>query len=184
MIGCNCPVCRSADPRDARLRCSALIQIAGKKILIDTGPDFRQQALRHHITRLDAIVITHNHYDHLYGLDDVRPLGSVSVYGEPLVLKTIYETMPYCFGEHKYPGSPTIHLHEVTPYEPFMIEDVSILPLRVTHGRLPIVGRQRTARRHLRRPAGRRRLCGARPCADTGAQRSACHAAPQPFLPQ
>ena len=140
MIGCRCAVCQSSDPRDKRLRCSALVEVKGHRILIDSGPDFRPQALLHHINRLAAILLTHNHYDHLYGLDDVRPLGSVSVYGEPLVLQTIHETMPYCFGEHKYPGSPTIQLHEVTPYEPFDIEGVSILPLRVTHGRLPIVG--------------------------------------------
>lgn len=140
MIGCTCPVCTSADVRDARLRCSALIQTMGQQILIDSGPDFRQQALRHHITHLDALLVTHNHYDHLYGLDDVRPLGNVPVYGERLVLNTIHDIMPYCFGEHKYPGSPTIELHEVEAFRPFRVGALPILPVRVMHGRLPIVG--------------------------------------------
>lgn len=140
MIGCDCAVCRSSDPRDRRLRCSALVETQGLRVLIDTGPDFRQQALVHRINHLDAILITHAHYDHLYGLDDVRPLGNVSVYGDGNVLRTIHETMPYCFGEHKYPGSPTINLHEVQPFRELTIGDLSVLPLRVMHGHLPIIG--------------------------------------------
>ena len=140
MIGCHCPVCRSKDPRDKRLRCSALLETDGKRLLIDSGPDFRQQALSHGLDRLDAVLVTHHHYDHLYGLDDVRPLGTVDVYGEQLVLKTIRETMPYCFGAHKYPGSPTINLHEIHAFESFQAGGVEVLPLRVIHGQLPIVG--------------------------------------------
>lgn len=140
MIGCRCAVCRSADPHDRRLRCSALLEIDGKRLLIDPGPDFRQQALLHDISHLDAVLVTHHHYDHLYGLDDVRPLGSVDVYGEKRVLETILVTMPYCFGEHKYPGSPTINLHETHAGQPFRAAGIDILPLRVQHGQLPIVG--------------------------------------------
>lgn len=140
MIGCGCKVCTSNDPHDTRLRCSVLLQMGNTRILIDSGPDFRTQALRHHITRLDALMITHNHYDHLYGLDDVRPLGDTPIYGEQTVLDTIHKIMPYCFGPNKYPGSPTIRLCEVKAFEPLRVNDVEILPIRVMHGRLPIVG--------------------------------------------
>lgn len=140
LIGCGCKVCRSSDPRDRRLRCSSLIEIQGKRILIDCGPDFRQQALQHHIDSLDAVLITHNHFDHLYGLDDVRPLGNMPVYGDSVVLKTIHAFMPYCFGEHKYPGSATIELHEVQSLVPFTVAGVEVLPIPVTHGRFSILG--------------------------------------------
>lgn len=140
MIGCGCKVCTSNDPRDARLRCSVLLQLGDTRILIDSGPDFRMQALRHGITHLDALMITHNHYDHLYGLDDVRPLGDTPIYGEQIVLDTIRKIMPYCFGPNKYPGSPTIRLCEVKAGELLRVNDVEILPIRVMHGRLPIVG--------------------------------------------
>lgn len=140
LIGCDCAVCRSGDPRDVRQRCSALIETQGKRILIDCGPDFRAQALRHNIRHLDAVIITHNHFDHLYGLDDVRPLGNMPVYGDKVVLKTIHEFMPYCFGEHKYPGSATIELHEVEALKPFTVAGIDILPIPVTHGQFDILG--------------------------------------------
>lgn len=140
LIGCDCAVCRSADPRDIRQRCSALIETQGKRILIDCGPDFRAQALRHNIRHLDAVMITHNHFDHLYGLDDVRPLGNMPVYGDNVVLNTIHAFMPYCFGEHKYPGSATIELHEVEALRPFTMAGIEILPVPVTHGRFEILG--------------------------------------------
>ncbi len=140
LIGCDCEVCRSADPRDTRLRCSSLIETQGRTILIDCGPDFRAQALRHRVRHLDAVLITHNHFDHLYGLDDVRPLGNMPVHGDQVVLRTIHEFMPYCFGEHKYPGSATIELHEVTALQPFTAAGVEVLPIPVTHGRFNILG--------------------------------------------
>ena len=140
MIGCGCEVCHSADPRDRRLRCSSLIETQGKRILIDCGPDFRAQALAHGITRLDALLITHNHYDHLYGLDDVRPLGNTPVYGDKVVLQTIHQIMPYCFGAHKYPGSATVELHEIEAFKPFHVGGVDVLPLPVTHGHFDILG--------------------------------------------
>ena len=140
LIGCGCRVCRSTDPRDRRLRCSSLIETQGKRILIDCGPDFRQQALLHNINALDAVLITHNHFDHLYGLDDVRPLGNMPVYGDSVVLQTIHAFMPYCFGEHKYPGSAIIELHEVLSLVPFTVAGVEVLPIPVTHGRFSILG--------------------------------------------
>ena len=138
-LGCSCEVCRSADPRDSRLRCSALVETGGHKLLIDCGPDFRQQALHHHITEVDAILLTHEHYDHVGGLDDVRPLGNTHIYGESRVLDAVRRVMPYCFGEHPYPGSPHIELHEVQPLVDAGLA-IPVLPLRVMHNRLPIVG--------------------------------------------
>lgn len=144
MLGCNCEVCRSADPRDTRLRCSSLLEIDGLRILIDCGPDFRAQALRHDITSVDAVLLTHEHYDHVGGLDDVRPLGNTHLYGETRVLDAVRRVMPYCFGENKYPGSPTITLHEALPGEAFRIgaENLAleVMPLRVMHNKLPILG--------------------------------------------
>lgn len=144
MLGCGCEVCRSADPRDTRLRCSSLLELDGLRLLIDCGPDFRAQALRHDITSVDAVLLTHEHYDHVGGLDDVRPLGNTHIYGEERVLDAVRRVMPYCFGENKYPGSPTITLHEAIPAEPFRIEkdgrSLEIMPLRVMHNRLPILG--------------------------------------------
>jgi len=140
LIGCDCKVCRSEDPRDRRLRCSALVETQGKRILIDCGPDFRQQALMHGVRHLDAVLITHNHFDHLYGLDDVRPLGNMPVYGDEVVFQTIHAFMPYCFGKHKYPGSATIELHKVQALVPFNVAGVDVLPIPVTHGQFAILG--------------------------------------------
>jgi len=145
MIGCSCEVCRSADPRDARLRASVLVTDEHRRLLIDCGPDFRTQALHHGITHLDAILLTHEHYDHVGGLDDVRPLGSTAIYAEQRVLDAIRRVMPYSFGPNKYPGSPTISLHAVEPGTPFAVAEeagasVRVTPLRVMHGALPIVG--------------------------------------------
>ncbi len=139
-IGCDCPVCTSTHPLDQRLRCSALLCWDGVKLLLDCGPDFRTQALHHHITELDAILITHEHYDHVGGLDDIRPLGDMPIYAEQRVLDAIQRNMPYCFGANHYPGAPDITLHEVVPQQTFYVQSLAINPLRVMHGRLPIVG--------------------------------------------
>ncbi len=139
-IGCDCPICTSTNMLDQRLRCSALLCWDGVKILFDCGPDFRTQALQHQITELDAILITHEHYDHVGGLDDIRPLGDMPIYAEQRVLDAIQRNMPYCFGENHYPGAPYIRLHAVEPAKAFEIQGLTIIPLRVMHGRLPIVG--------------------------------------------
>ncbi len=143
-MGCTCAVCTSDDPHDRRLRTSALIESdGGKRILIDCGPDFRQQMLSLNFKPVDAVLITHEHYDHVGGLDDLRPLsvfGYVDVYAEDFCATHLEERIPYCFAEHKYPGVPQIRLHRIRPNEEFRIGDAGILPLRVMHGRLPILG--------------------------------------------
>lgn len=144
-VGCTCEVCRSADPHDNRLRTSALVETdGGARILIDCGPDFRQQMLATPPFRpLDAVLITHEHYDHVGGIDDLRPYsayGEVNIYAEPHCSKELRERLPYCFVEHKYPGVPNISLHDINPGEPFTVAGEQIVPVRVMHGRLPIVG--------------------------------------------
>ncbi len=139
MIGCDCRVCRSTDPHDRRMRCSALVEIGGHttkphRILIDCGPDFRQQALKHNITRLDAILLTHEHYDHVGGLDDVRALPQVlDVYGNQRVLNSIHRVMPYCFGVQHYPGSPHLELHLLNDNQEFETGEVRIKALPIFH---------------------------------------------------
>lgn len=145
-IGCKCEVCQSTDFHDHRLRTSVLYKTANKHyILIDCGPDFRQQMLSLPFTPLDGVIITHEHYDHVGGLDDLRPytiFGQVDVYAEHLCTQHLKERIPYCFVENKYPGVPNIALHSIQPNIPFYIKGTEILPIRVMHGKLPILGFQ------------------------------------------
>ncbi len=141
-IGCNCEVCTSKDPRDNRLRVSLFVEIEDKKILIDCGPDFRQQILSNPVERIDAVLITHEHYDHVGGIDDLRPFckfGAVDLYAEKYVSDAIRLRIPYVFQENKYPGVPNISLHEID-IRPFEIKGLKITPIRLLHGRLPIFG--------------------------------------------
>ena len=142
-IGCQCPVCLSLDPKDKRLRTSALFYTSETSVLIDCGPDFRQQMLKVPFAPLDGVLITHEHYDHVGGLDDLRSysiFGDVEIYAEQMVSKAIRNRMPYCFSESKYEGIPRIHMNEVEPGNSFSIGDIKITPLRVMHGKLPILG--------------------------------------------
>ena len=144
-IGCTCPTCTSDDPKDKRLRVSALIREGDESILIDCGPDFREQLLRTKVDRLNAILVTHEHYDHVGGLDDIRPLfrkqSACHVYAEPNVIKAIKTRMPYAFTENKYPGVPDIELIPTFPNQPLRLTDhIAVEPLRVMHGKLPILG--------------------------------------------
>ncbi|MDO4957090.1 MAG: MBL fold metallo-hydrolase [Bacteroidales bacterium] len=183
-IGCSCPVCSSTDVHDKRFRCSALIEAEGKRILIDCGPDFRQQMLTIPFEPLDAVFITHEHYDHVGGLDDLRPysiFGEVDVYAEQFCIDHLLERIPYCFTpkEKRYPGVPAINLLPIEPHVPVLISQkeeipvnekfmddmlrekrryildkrtqemkqvpdaslpLEIIPIRVMHGKLPIVG--------------------------------------------
>ena len=142
-IGCQCKVCRSENPKDKRLRCSALIETERTRLLIDCGPDFRQQLMPLPFRRIDGILITHAHYDHMGGMDDVRPycqFGEINVYADPIARNGLLEMLPYCFAENRYPGVPAIGLHEIHFHEPFTIGDFDIMPIRVMHGKLPIAG--------------------------------------------
>ena len=184
-IGCPCEVCTSTDPRDKRLRCSVLVEVGGKNLLIDCSPDFRQQMLNIDFKPLDAVFITHEHYDHVGGLDDLRPysiFGDVNVYAEKFCADHLMERIPYCFTpkDKRYPGVPALNLIEIEPHklvvvreeerEPMASEyledavkrkrqevwdelqrqktkenddtcrDIEVIPIRVMHGKLPIVG--------------------------------------------
>ncbi len=143
VIGCQCEVCQSADPHDQRTRCSVLVETDETRLLIDCGPDFRQQILPMPFRRIDGILITHSHYDHVGGMDDVRPycqFGEINVYADPIARKGMLEMLPYCFAENRYPGVPAIGLHEIHKHEPFRIGDLDIMPIEVMHGKLPILG--------------------------------------------
>lgn len=141
-IGCPCKVCTSTDPKDKRLRTSALVEVGGKRILIDCGPDFRQQMLRIDFKPLDAVLITHEHYDHVGGLDDLRPFstfGDINIYADETTVGGIHRAMPYCFTEHLYPGVPRLNVHTLEPHKTFRVGDIDVLPLRVMHGKMPIM---------------------------------------------
>lgn len=142
-IGCQCYTCTSTDPHDKRLRCSVLIETETTRILIDCGPDFRQQIMSQPFRKIDGILITHAHYDHMGGMDDVRPFcqfGEINVYADPIACKGLLEMLPYCFAENRYPGVPAIQLHEIHKHEPFAIGDIDIMPIEVMHHDLPILG--------------------------------------------
>jgi len=142
-IGCQCDVCQSTNPKDKRLRCSALIETSTTRLLIDCGPDFRQQIMPHPFRRIDGILITHAHYDHMGGMDDIRPycqFGEINVYADPLARQGMLQMLPYCFAENRYPGVPAIQLHEIHKHEPFSIGDIGITPIEVMHHDLPILG--------------------------------------------
>ncbi len=138
-IACNCAVCNSTDLRDKRLRASVWIEYEEQNILIDCGPDFRQQMLTNKIEALSTILLTHEHYDHIGGLDDVRPFGNVSIYALERVNKHIRVAMPYCFREHLYPGVPKITLNNIDE-NPFNIGGLTIQPINILHAELPILG--------------------------------------------
>ena len=144
VIGCDCSVCRSSDARDKRLRTAALLEIENTKILIDAGPDFRQQLLNAKIKQLDGILLTHEHKDHMSGLDDIRALNyntgkPVDIYAEKRVLQALQHEYKYAFEEDKYPGIPEFNLITIDE-KPFQIAGISIFPIRVFHHRLPILG--------------------------------------------
>lgn len=184
-IGCNCEVCLSQEPKDKRLRSSAMLETdGGLRVLIDCGPDFRQQIMRYNhqgktpfFDKIDAVLFTHIHYDHVGGTDDLRPFawfGDVDIYAQKDVIDGLHQTMPYCFKEQLYPGVPHLKLHQISagrpftvrrPYEstvevyeggatlqgvmrdkreqriiPPALDELEILPIRVMHGNLPILG--------------------------------------------
>lgn len=142
-IGCKCEVCTSKDTKDWRLRASVLIQTKGKQILIDCGPDFREQILPFDFRKIDGVLLTHEHYDHVGGLDDLRPFcrfGDVDLYAEQNVLDTLRSRIPYCFSNTHQRGIPSFTLHPICPDNQFSVEGISVQPIRVMHALLPIVG--------------------------------------------
>ena len=172
VIGCNCPVCKSTDPKDKRFRSSVLVEHEGMTILVDAGPDFRSQMLREGITHLDAILLTHNHKDHTGGLDDVRALNytegrACDIYCEKYVEDSLRQEYAYAFSEHKYPGVPEWHIHNIEnqPFEVTVddnaprlqwvsnegykeiplpggphLRSTRIIPIRGFHAALPVLG--------------------------------------------
>ena len=143
VIGCQCEVCQSKDSKDQRLRCSALVETDTTRLLIDCGPDFRQQILSQPFRKIDGILITHSHYDHMGGMDDIRPycqFGEINVYADPYAKESMLQMLPYCFAENRYPGVPAIGLHEILPHKMLRIGDLDIMPIEVMHGKLPILG--------------------------------------------
>ncbi len=145
VILCKCPVCRSIDFRDKRTRTSFYIEVNGVHLVIDTGPDFRQQMLRERVPKIDAILFTHEHKDHVAGLDDVRAFNfahkmDMPLYAEKRVLKQLETEFFYAFAKIKYPGTPQLVQHEVQENEPFEVNGVEIEPIRLMHHKLPIFG--------------------------------------------
>jgi phosphoribosyl 1,2-cyclic phosphate phosphodiesterase len=144
-IGCECETCLSTDPRDKRLRVSILIEHAGKKVLVDTSIDFRQQALRAGIRNLDAVFITHCHVDHVFGLDDIRPLnfryGAMGVYANETAWTDLRRIFRYIFEPtHIGGGLPQLLPHTVENLAPFCIGgELQITPIEVIHGKLPVI---------------------------------------------
>jgi phosphoribosyl 1,2-cyclic phosphate phosphodiesterase len=144
VIGCQCEVCASLDYRDKRLRSSVFIQTQGKNFVIDTGPDFRQQMLRENIDKLDAVILTHSHKDHIAGLDDVRAFNylqkaDMPIYGSAATLQQVKTEFYYAFEAIKYPGTPQLQVHEINE-SPFSIEGVKKIPLPVMHMKMPVLG--------------------------------------------
>jgi len=144
VIACDCPVCQSIDEKDKRLRSSLLLKINDHNFVIDAGPDFRQQMLRESVQTLCAILITHEHADHVLGLDDIRSFNwmqkhPTDIYAEKRVQESIKRIFDYVFSENKYPGIPEMKLHSIGE-TPFEIEDIRFTPIRCYHHKLPVLG--------------------------------------------
>lgn len=135
-LGCSCEVCQSLNPKDKRFRASVLLEIEGKSILIDCGPDFRQQALRAGVKKIDAVLLTHQHVDHMMGLDDLRVFGEVDIYADKNTCEAIYRVFSYCFNNN-YHGIPQFSLHEISN-APFWVDGIEFIPIEVLHYKLPI----------------------------------------------
>lgn len=149
VIGCRCGVCRSADPHDARLRTSAMIEYGGRRFIIDAGPDFRQQMLRANVSHITAILLTHKHKDHIGGIDDVRALNfvdypaaihTVHIYATPDTACCVRKDYDYAFAPKRYRGVPEIELHEFDASRSFAIDGVEIVPVAGKHSVFDVTG--------------------------------------------
>lgn len=144
MVGCSCPVCRSTDPFDKRLRCAALVRVGAQHLLIDAGPDLRQQLLRSNVDRLDAVLLTHEHMDHVAGIDDLRALNfkqrrAMDLYGNAATNAAVRRVFNYAFMQSTYPGIPELVLHDVVP-GPFSAGGVEVRAIEVMHHHMPVLG--------------------------------------------
>lgn len=143
VIGCTCAVCVSQDTKNKRLRSSALIKISNKNILIDTGPDLRQQALKNKINKIDYVLYTHAHRDHVSGIDELRSFNfiqkkSIKAYGNKELVNQLKNDYSYIFSDFKYPGLPEVELNKVN--KNFYLDDIEIIPIKVKHHKLNILG--------------------------------------------
>jgi len=144
LIGCDCAVCTSADPKDNRLRSSILVESATTTLVVDTGPDFRYQMLREKVKKLDAVVFTHPHRDHMAGLDDVRAYNffqkmPIDIYADSLMESAIRRDFYYAFADTRYPGIPELNLISISD-EPFIVGDIPVIPVKVWHMKMPVLG--------------------------------------------
>jgi len=144
VVACNCEVCTSADPRDKRYRTSIMLSEANSNIVVDCGPDFRIQMLKHKVEDIDALVFTHAHRDHIAGLDDIRAYNyilhkSIDIYGSQVTLDSIKEQFPYIFIPGRYFGAPQLNLHPITE-EPFSIGNFNFIPILVMHQDMKVFG--------------------------------------------
>lgn len=145
VIGCNCEVCKSADPRDKRLRTSIMLEDDHYRLVIDAGPDFRQQMLREGVDALDALLLTHEHNDHVAGLDDVRPFNFMSGQSMPIfaterVQQSLRERYSYAFAQNPYPGAPSYALETIWAQRRFHCNNWEVTPVEVQHGKMPVLG--------------------------------------------
>jgi len=144
MVACECEVCLSTDARNHRTRTAFMFETGGKTIVVDTGPDFRQQMLQAKVKALDAVLITHAHNDHFIGMDDIRAFNfhqktDMHVYATVFVQDTIKRVFDYVFRPVKYPGVPSINLETISK-EPFDVAGISVIPIEVLHHKLPVLG--------------------------------------------
>ena len=143
VLGCRCRVCQSKDPHDKRRRTSGLLETETTRILIDCGPDLREQLIPVEFRRISGVLLTHQHYDHVGGLDDLRPyckFGDIDIYGNETTIRNVKHNFPYCFVEHLYPGVPKLSMHVIEPHKGFTIGDIPVMPIEVMHASLPILG--------------------------------------------
>lgn len=145
VVSCKCHVCTSGDNRDKRLRSSAMVEKDGVRMIIDAGPDFRQQMLREEVAHIDAILLTHEHKDHIGGIDDVRAFNytqrsAIDIYATERVQQAVRKDFDYAFGEDKYPGAPEINLITIEPDRPFEVKGVEVVPIFGRHYMIPVLG--------------------------------------------